>query len=67
MLGKSKLYLTTLVLFALSADHAVAGFLRYTPPPTPTPVPELDGPGALAALALLASVVAVLFNRSRAR
>ena len=65
MLGKTKLYLTTLAVFALYADHAFAGFLRYTPPPTP--VPELDGPGALAALALLASVVAVLFNRSRAR
>jgi hypothetical protein len=45
------------------ANHAFAGFFP-TPPPA-VPVPELDGPGSLSALALLASIGAIFFRGSK--
>lgn len=52
-------------------DPAFAGYFHITPaaarsaPPPPPAVPELDGTGAIAALALLASIGAVLLGRSK--
>jgi hypothetical protein len=45
----------------MMVDQAFAGFFNVPPPP----VPEFDGPGAIAAIALLGSIVAVAFHRSR--
>jgi hypothetical protein len=49
----------------MTIDRAFAGFFNIVPPPTP--IPEFDGPGAIAVIALLASIVAVAFHRSRNR
>jgi hypothetical protein len=51
-------------------DPAFAGYFHITPappPPAPPPpgVPEFDGTGAIAAIALLASIGAVLLGRSK--
>ncbi len=59
---------TTALLFCLmTIDQAFAGFGSFTPPPAtppPTPtVPEFDGPGAIAAIALLASFAAILYQK----
>jgi len=62
-----------MTLAALSIDSAVAGYFKITPkvpPPTPpptVPVPEIDAMGAAAAIAILASLVAILYNRTAAR
>lgn len=50
---------TVAMLGVATLDQAFAGFFKVTP--TPPPVPEFDGPGAIAAIALLASVGALLF------
>jgi hypothetical protein len=42
------------------ANHAFAGFFVVTPN-----VPELDGPGSLAALALLVSIGAIFLRGSK--
>lgn len=66
-MSKAKAFSITLLLagFAL-VDTAAAGFFKITPTP-PADVPELDGAGAMAALALVASIGAVLLARSRNR
>jgi hypothetical protein len=52
-------------------EQAHAGFFHFTPSPPPPSappppaVPEFDGPGAIAAIALLASIGAVLLRRSK--
>jgi hypothetical protein len=52
-------------------EQAHAGFFHFTPntpppsAPPPPAVPEFDGAGAIAAIALLASIGAVLFSRSK--
>jgi hypothetical protein len=52
-------------------EQAHAGFFHFTPSapppsaPPPPAVPEFDGAGAIAAIALLASIGAVLFSRSK--
>jgi hypothetical protein len=58
-----------LLCFAL-IEQAHAGYFHITfksppaaPPPAPPPVPEFDGAGAIAAIALLASIGAVLLSR----
>jgi hypothetical protein len=55
-----------LTSFAL-IDRAYAGWFHITPhappPPPPPAVPEFDGAGAIAAIALLASIGAVLLSR----
>jgi hypothetical protein len=61
---KTTVGVAALLMCSTMANQAAAGFFRIVPPPTP-PVPEFDGPGGIAAAALLVSVVAVLFNRSR--
>lgn len=57
---------TALILSLALVDHATAG-LFGRPVPVPTPVPEFDGSTGVAAIALLVSVVAVVFNRRRSR
>lgn len=47
----------------LTTSQALAGF--FPTPPSPTPVPEIDGPSGIAAIALLASIAAIFFGRSR--
>ena len=58
-----------LSICVMTIDQAVAGFFHFTPNPTPTPtppaVPEFDGLGAVAAIALLVSVVAIIYQRAR--
>jgi len=44
----------------IAPDQALAGFFNVPPP-----VPEIDGPGAIAAVALLAGVVAILYQKIR--
>jgi hypothetical protein len=61
---------SALLLGLAAMNNAHAGFFSFKPnPPAPTPpappVPEFDGPGAIAAIALLASVGALLFYRFR--
>jgi hypothetical protein len=46
----------------------LAGFFNVPPPsapPTPKPIPEIDGPGAIAAIALLGSVAAIVYQKMR--
>lgn len=61
---KTKIATALILSFAL-ADHAMAGWFNIVP--KPTPVPEFDGSTGVAAIALLVSVVAVVFNRRRSR
>ena len=65
---------TALLFCLLALDRANAGFFDITPappPPAPPPgpplVPEFDGAGSIAAIALLASIVALLYSRSKNR
>jgi hypothetical protein len=48
-----------LLMSLVMANQAFAGFFVITE------VPELDGPGSLAALALLASIGAIFFRGSK--
>jgi hypothetical protein len=57
---------TAALLGLATVDQAFAGFFKFTPNPPP-PVPEFDGSGVVAAVALLASVGALLFYRLRTR
>ncbi len=52
------------LLMGVMIDRAFAGYTNITPPPQP-PVPEFDGPGAIAAVALLTSVAAIMFHKTR--
>lgn len=66
-LNRAAIWMTFAVVMSLvMVDQAFAGFVSYTPPPpTPEPVPEIDGPAGIAAIALLSSVAAVMFGRSK--
>jgi hypothetical protein len=59
---KMKVGAAALLMSLMTIDQAFAGFF-FVPPP----IPEFDGPGAIAAIALLTSVVAIAFHRSRNR
>jgi hypothetical protein len=66
--GPAALWMSFAVIMSLMmVDQAFAGFGSFTPPPSAPPVPEFDGPGAIAAIALLASVGAIFFGRSKSR
>jgi len=62
---------TALLICVMMIDQAYAGFFNFTPNPTTTPepstpaVPEFSGPGAIAAIALLVSVVAIVYQKMR--
>jgi hypothetical protein len=56
---------TALLLCLVTISQAFAGFFTFTPNPTPPAVPEFDGPGAIAAIALLVGVVAILYQKVR--
>ncbi len=58
---KAKVVVTALLAMLVTVDQAMAGGWFIIP----TPVPELDGSGAITAMALLASVAAIVFNRSK--
>ncbi len=66
---KVRVGVAAILMSLMSIDQALAGFFKIvpTPPPTPAPVPELDGPGSITVIALLACVGAILFNRYRKR
>jgi hypothetical protein len=66
-LNRAAIWMTFAVVMSLMmVDQAFAGFVSYTPPPpTPEPVPEIDGPAGIAAIALLSSVAAVMFGKSK--
>jgi hypothetical protein len=65
---KMKVGAAALLMSLVTANQAFAGYLNLVPPSTsPRPIPEFDGPGAIAAVALLASAVAIAFHRSRSR
>ena len=59
---KMKVGAAALLMSLMTIDQAFAGYVAIVPP-----VPEFDGPGAIAAIALLGSIVAVAFHRSRTR
>lgn len=52
------------LLSLMAASQAFAGFFP-TPPAPPAAVPEFDGPSGIAAIALLVSIGAIFFSRSR--
>ena len=56
---KMKVGAAALLMSLMTIDRAFAGYFNI--------VPEFDGPGAIAAIALLTSVVAIAFHRSRNR
>ncbi len=61
--GTAALWMSSAVTMSLiMVDQAFAGFGSFTPPP---PVPEINGPGALAVIALLVSIGVVLYNKVR--
>jgi hypothetical protein len=51
------------LLSLMTTSQAFAGW--FPTPPTPAAVPEFDGPSGIAAIALLVSVAAIFFSRSR--
>jgi len=51
-----------LLMSVAAMNQALAGFF---PPLSPPAVPEIDGSGALVAMAFLGSIGAILFTRSR--
>jgi hypothetical protein len=65
--GQAALWMSSAVITSLMmVDQAFAGFGSFTPPSSPPstpPVPEFDGPGAIAAIALLAGFAAVLYQK----
>ena len=68
--GQAALWMSSAVFTSLMmVDQAFAGFGSFTPPPSAPPstppVPEFDGPGAIAAIALLAGFAAVLYQKIR--
>ncbi|MGP1667586.1 MAG: hypothetical protein ACTS5I_17125 [Rhodanobacter sp.] len=64
---KVKVGAAALAMSLMTIDQAFAGWFNITPPaPGPAPIPEFDGPGAVAAIALLASVAAIILQKSRA-
>jgi len=58
-----KFVTTALLVTVMMIDQAFAGGWDIVP--TPTPVPEIDGSGALTAIALLAGVAAIFFSKNR--
>jgi hypothetical protein len=50
------------LLLTVGIDRALAGFFNI-----PKPIPEFDGSSSIAVIALLASVAAIIWNRSRNR
>lgn len=55
---------TALLIGLTMMDRAVAGFFKFTPkPPPPYAVPEIDGAGAMVAIALLLSIAAIVYRR----
>ena len=69
ILGRTALWISHAVLLCVvTLDQAFAGIFKFTPAPpapTPTPIPEIDGPGAIAAIALLGSVAAIVYQKMR--
>ncbi len=59
---RMKVGAAALLMSVISLDQALAGFFHVT---GPAPVPEIDGPSGIAAIALLASIAAIFFGRSR--
>lgn len=57
----TKVSAAALLMSLMTIDQAFAGYWNIVP----TPVPEFDGPGAIAAIALLASVAAIVVRKSR--
>ena len=51
----------TLLMSVMTIDRAFAGYTNITLPP----VPEFDGSSSVAAIALLASVAAILLQKTR--
>lgn len=65
MISKLGKHLTALVaIVAASTEQALA---MAKPPDGSGGAPELDGPGGIAAIAVVVSVALVLYNRSRDR
>jgi hypothetical protein len=65
--GTAALWMSSAVTMSLiMVDQAFAGFGSFTPPPPAAPaVPEINGPGALAVIALLVSLGVVFYNKVR--
>jgi hypothetical protein len=61
---KLKVCGTALLMSVAAINDAFANFF---PPFSPPAVPEIDGSGALVAIALLVSIGAILFSRSKNR
>lgn len=67
ILGRTALWTSHAVLLCvITLDQAFAGIFKFTPaPPAPTPIPEFNGPGAIAAVVLLVSVAAIVYQKMR--
>jgi hypothetical protein len=63
MMTKLAAFVVLTASTTLSANQAWADFTR--PPVNTLPSPEIDGTGATAAVALILSIVALLFARSK--
>lgn len=61
---KMKVGATALLMSLMAIDRAIAGYTVITYPPKPA-VPEFDGPGAIAAIALLAGIASIVLQKSR--
>jgi hypothetical protein len=68
-LSATALWMSSAVIAGLMTMNQAFAVGSYTPPPAPTSstpaVPEFDGPGAIAAIALLVSVVAIVYQKMR--
>ncbi len=58
--AKMKVGAAALLMSVISIEQAFAGFFRVT-----RAVPEIDGSSGIAAIALLASIGAIFFGRSK--
>jgi hypothetical protein len=70
-LGATALWMSSVVIVSLITASQAFAFGSFTPPATSEPpastpaVPEFDGPGAIAAIALLVSVAAIVYHKLR--
>ncbi len=63
--GTTAMFMSFLMVSEAFAWCGLTGDCGLTPAAEPVAAPEFDGPGAVAAIALLVSIVAVVYQRAR--